>query len=93
MAISPFEEITLVPAAPTARRAIVVSSDVAFGMARMYSILSGREELIQVFRDRSSALRWINAVPVQDHRATPGTHKANRVRRPEIGGSDAAAER
>jgi len=46
--------------APTARRA-AVSSDVAFGMARRYSILSGREQLIQVFRDRSSAIQWLNS--------------------------------
>jgi hypothetical protein len=45
---------------PTARRAIVVTSDVAYEMARMFAILSGREELIQVFRDRASAVRWIS---------------------------------
>ncbi len=47
--------------APTARRAVVASSDVAFGIARMYSILIGREELIQVFRDRPSAVEWLNS--------------------------------
>ena len=46
---------------PTSRRAVVVSSDEAFGMARMYSILSGREELIQVFRDRASAMQWLDS--------------------------------
>jgi len=49
------------PFAATARRALVVSTDEVFGMARMYAILSGREELIQVFRDRASALRWLEA--------------------------------
>jgi hypothetical protein len=47
--------------APTTRRAVVVSSDEAFGMARMYSILGDREELIQVFRDRASAMRWLDS--------------------------------
>ena len=46
--------------APTARRAVVASRDETFGMARMYSILIGREELIQVFRDRASAMRWLD---------------------------------
>ena len=49
------------PFAPTARRAVVVSSDAAFGMVRKYSILSGREEVIQVFRDRPSAVQWLNS--------------------------------
>jgi hypothetical protein len=44
---------------PDARRAVVVSTDVAFGMARMYSIVSGREGFIQVFRDRASAVQWL----------------------------------
>ena len=45
--------------APLARRAIVVGTDEAFGMARMYAILTGREEWIRVFRDRESATRWL----------------------------------
>ena len=47
--------------APNARRAIVVPSDEAYGMARMFAILSGREGLIQVFRDRPSAVQWLNS--------------------------------
>lgn len=47
--------------APTARRAIVVSSDVAFGMARMYAILTGHEDTIRVFRDRPSAMQWLES--------------------------------
>jgi hypothetical protein len=46
---------------PTARRAVVVSSDVAFGIARMYALLAGREDTIQVFRDRASAVRWLES--------------------------------
>ncbi len=45
--------------APNARRAIVVPSEVAYGMSRMFAILSGRDALIQVFRDRASAMQWI----------------------------------
>jgi hypothetical protein len=29
------------------------------GMARILAIVSGRDELIQVFRDHTSAMRWI----------------------------------
>ena len=47
--------------APTSRRAVAVSSDIAYGMARMYAILSGREDTIQVFRDRPSAVQWLEA--------------------------------
>jgi hypothetical protein len=47
---------------PNTRRAVVVGSDEAFGMARMYAILSDREETIQVFRDRASAVRWLESV-------------------------------
>jgi len=44
---------------PTARRAVVVTSDVAYGMARMYAMLTGHEDTVQVFRDRPSADRWL----------------------------------
>ena len=47
--------------APTARRAVAVSSDLVFGMARMYAILSAREEVIQVVRDRPSAVQWLTS--------------------------------
>jgi len=45
--------------ATTVRRAIVVSSDVAYGMARMFAMLSSREDMVQVFRDRAEALAWM----------------------------------
>ena len=54
----------LAPTSPfgqTARRALVVPTEEAFGMARMYAILTGHEELIQVFRDRESAIRWLES--------------------------------
>lgn len=48
------------PFSPAARRAIVVKSDMAFGMARMYSLMSDRDpEHFRIFRDRESALKWL----------------------------------
>jgi hypothetical protein len=48
------------PFAIDARRAVVVSSDVAFGMARMYALASDRgAESFQIFRDMESALQWL----------------------------------
>ena len=49
------------PFATTARRAVVVSSEAAFGLARMYAIMAMREDLIQVFRDRESAMLWLKS--------------------------------
>jgi hypothetical protein len=46
--------------AATARRAIVVSTDVAFGMARMYALLSERsEDSFRIFRSTAAADRWL----------------------------------
>ena len=42
-----------------ARQALVVSGDVAFGMARMYAMLTERTD-IEVFRNRQSALDWLS---------------------------------
>lgn len=45
----------------TARRAIVVSNDLAFGLARMYSTyvdINGGA-LVNVFRDRAEAMSWL----------------------------------
>ena len=43
-----------------AQRAIVVDSDTAFGVVRMYQQISGRESAaFRIFRDRESALRWL----------------------------------
>lgn len=52
-----------------ARRAILVSSDVAFGMARMYQLLTDEtSDESQVFRDQDLALAWLglagDAAPV-----------------------------
>lgn len=45
----------------SARRAIVVSADVAFGMARMFQSLSDRgPEQMTVVRQLDEALRWLD---------------------------------
>src|SRR5262249_35310381 len=42
------------------RRAIVVPSDLGFGMARMYEMLRGDQgATTRVFRDYDEALRWV----------------------------------
>lgn len=47
-----------------ARRAIVVPSDVAYGMARMYGLLSGREDSVfRIFRERAEAIAWLRSAP------------------------------
>lgn len=47
------------PFAQQARRAVVVSSDVVFGMVRMYGLVGDRDpENHRIFRDFPSALRW-----------------------------------
>jgi hypothetical protein len=44
------------------RVAIVASTPVAFGMARMYEICSNwKEERVSVFSDKESALAWLSA--------------------------------
>lgn len=48
------------PFAAGARRAVVVDSNVAFGVARMYQLMSERESsTFRIFRDRQAALRWL----------------------------------
>jgi hypothetical protein len=44
-----------------ARRAIVVQSDLGFGMSRMYELLRGDlTQTIRVFRDVDQAKRWLD---------------------------------
>jgi hypothetical protein len=46
---------------PLGRTAIVTTDDMAFGMARMYSILTERlGAAVEVFRDLDSAERWLH---------------------------------
>jgi hypothetical protein len=48
------------PYSSAARRAIVVSSEVAFGMARMYEMMRDPSpDEVQVFREYASALEWL----------------------------------
>jgi hypothetical protein len=52
------------PFAPLARRAIVVNSDVAHGMARMYALMGDRDPNdFRIFRDMSLALSWLGVKP------------------------------
>jgi len=45
---------------PASRRAVVVPSDLGFGMARMYEMLrEGRGGGMRVFRDYGEARRWV----------------------------------
>ena len=49
-----------------ARRALVATQDVAYGMVRMYQALSeGDGERMGVFRDLSPALEWLGLVDVE----------------------------
>ena len=49
-----------------ARRALTVSSDVAYGMARMYQIMrSDAADEVEVFRDIDSALEWLGLAEVK----------------------------
>ena len=60
------EVAALNPFGPGARRAIVVASDVAFGMARMYQILVEQSpQEFEVFRDIDEALRWLGFANVK----------------------------
>lgn len=51
------------PFSPTSRRAILVSDDASFGMARMFLLMRdhGVGTSFQVFRDRESAMAWLQA--------------------------------
>jgi hypothetical protein len=47
---------------PESRRAVVVPSDLGFGMARMYEMLrEDRGGAVRVFRDYEEARRWVGA--------------------------------
>ena len=45
---------------PTSRRAVVVPSDLGYGMARMYEMLRDeRGGVVRAFRDLAEARRWV----------------------------------
>jgi hypothetical protein len=53
------------PFGPAAPRAFVVADDVGYGLVRMfraYSELAGRGDMVEAFRDRDEAIRWIASV-------------------------------
>ena len=53
------------PFAPNSPRAIVISSEVDYGVVRMfeaYSELAGRSGPVQAFRDPAGALSWLEEV-------------------------------
>jgi hypothetical protein len=52
--------VRLTPFGAGARRAIVVGSDVVYGMARMYQILRDTApDHLEVFRDLASNVAWL----------------------------------
>jgi hypothetical protein len=54
------EMVRLNPYGAGARRAVVVTNDVVFGMARMYQILSDESpDELQIFRKVDDALEWL----------------------------------
>ena len=55
------------PFSRDARRAIVVGSEGAYGMARMYALLSDRNpDHFRIFRDTPAAVKWLRDGPDQD---------------------------
>jgi len=47
-----------------ARRAVLVATDIIFGLARMHEMLRGEAgDELQVFRDRAAALEWLGLPP------------------------------
>jgi hypothetical protein len=47
--------------APGARRAVIASEDVAYGMARMFaSFAESQDQQIEVFRDARAAVDWVS---------------------------------
>lgn len=54
------ELVRLNPFGAGARRAVVVTNDVVFGMARMYQILADESpDELQIFRKMDDALQWL----------------------------------
>jgi hypothetical protein len=47
------------PFEPTSRRAIVVSDDLAFGMSRMFQLLTGADNRVLVCRTLAEAFAWV----------------------------------
>jgi len=74
----------LSPFGAGARRAIVVGSEVAFGMARMYELMRGEgQDEVEVFRDLPAALDWLGIAGAQ---ASPLLARLGEAER-ELGGT------
>ena len=57
-------EAALLALAPTSRRAFVVSTDLAFGFARMFQLAGAvPDDALQVVRDLESGMAWIGLEP------------------------------
>lgn len=44
---------------PASRRAIIVSAQAHYGMARQYQVYQDERSMVQVFYDRTAALQWL----------------------------------
>ncbi|MEI8014653.1 MAG: hypothetical protein WCH20_07410 [Nitrospira sp.] len=61
------EMVRLNPYGTGARRALVVTNDVVFGMARMYQILSDESpDEFEIFRKLDDALRWLELIDAKE---------------------------
>ncbi len=75
--------------APHARRAFIAPSDEGFGILRMFEAISeyfGRDQ-VEIFRDRESALRWLD-LPSRQAAAT-GISPATATTGGKVGGGSA----
>ena len=61
------EMARLNPYGDGSRRAVVVTSDVLFGMARMYQILRDEPtDRLEIFRELDAALRWLGILKAKE---------------------------
>ena len=77
--------------------AIVRDTDVGFGVARMFGMLSADHTLaLMVFRDRASAEAWLDTLPRRDPVGTARegrVHLGERIRRRQSGAGSASPSR
>ncbi len=66
------EMARLNPYGDGSRRAVVVTSDVLFGMARMYKILRDEPtDQLEIFRKLDDALRWLGILNAKEELLSP----------------------
>ena len=69
------EMARLNPYGDGSRRAVVVTSDVLFGMARMYQILRDEPtDQLEIFRELDAALRWLGILKAKEELMTALFH-------------------